>query len=223
MHLVMFDIDGTLVDSMGFDTELYATAVEAELGGTVDRDWGRYEHVSDSGILEQLVREAGRSAEHSTLAARVQQRFVRAVRDSLQREPLRLREIAGAKRLVERLSALPRVKVAVATGGWEETARLKLAHIGIDTTGLAFASSSDAPARADIMRLAAQRAMGGAAFGRATYFGDGAWDKRASEQLGYDFVAIGGAVAHHRAYTDFRNTDEIVAGLLAASALGSSA
>jgi phosphoglycolate phosphatase-like HAD superfamily hydrolase len=214
MRLVMFDIDGTLVDSMGFDTELFATAVEAELGGTVDRDWGRYEHVSDSGIVAELVRTTGRDVERAEIASRVQRRFVRSVRDSLQREPLRLREIAGAKLLVERLLELPEVRVAVATGGWEEPARLKLAHIGIDSTRIAFASSSDAQARADIMRLAALRALGGAVAARATYFGDGAWDKRACEQLGFEFIAIGGGVSHRVAYADFRNTEEIVAHLL---------
>ena len=31
MHLVMFDIDGTLVDSAGFDSELYEEAVRSVL------------------------------------------------------------------------------------------------------------------------------------------------------------------------------------------------
>jgi hypothetical protein len=35
--------------------------------------------------------------------------------------------------------------------------------------------------------------MQGTAFSRATYFGDGPWDRRASEQLGYDFIAVGKA------------------------------
>ena len=63
------------------------------------------------------------------------------------------------------------------------------------------------------MQLAARRAMQGTAFGRATYFGDGAWDRRASEQLGYDFIAVGKAVAHTHAYDDLRDTDAILARL----------
>ncbi|HUQ52866.1 MAG TPA: DUF3500 domain-containing protein, partial [Gammaproteobacteria bacterium] len=126
MHLVMFDIDGTLVDSTGFDSELYATAVDAELGRAVDRDWGSYEHVSDSGILEQLLRDTRSGKERAAIAARVQRRFVELVRDYLARQPGFVREIAGAKRLVERLAALPNVRVAVATGGWEPTARRAL-------------------------------------------------------------------------------------------------
>jgi hypothetical protein len=105
------------------------------------------------------------------------------------------------------------VRVAVATGGWEETARLKLAHVGIDATRLALASGSDASARTEIMRIAEGRAMRGEKFGRATYFGDGPWDQRATAAIGYDFVAIGHAVSHSVTYADLRDTDAIVARL----------
>jgi phosphoglycolate phosphatase-like HAD superfamily hydrolase len=159
------------------------------------------------------LREARRDAERDDLTARVQRRFVGLVRDYLTLNPATVREVAGAKVLVARLLALPNVRVAVATGGWEETAGLKLAHVGIDTHGLALASSSDAKARTEIMLIAAQRAMRGAPFARATYFGDGPWDQRASAQLGYDFVAVGGAVSHGVAYADLRETESILARL----------
>jgi phosphoglycolate phosphatase-like HAD superfamily hydrolase len=217
LQLVMFDIDGTLVDSAGFDGELYARAVETELGIVVDRNWDVYEHVSDSGILAQLLRG---SADRDELAERVRRRFVALVRAYSEANPAAIREIAGAKRLLERLCAAAGVRVAVATGGWEETARLKLAHVGIDASKIAFASSSDAPARADIMQLAAQRAMQGAKVSRATYFGDGPWDRRASEQLGYDFIAVGSTVPHHTAFADLHDTDAIIAHLLVPPATG---
>ena len=183
MHLVMFDIDGTLVDSAGFDSELYVEAVRSVLVVEIDSDWNAYEHVSDSGILEQVLRDRQLGGEAAELAARVQQHFVGLVRDYLRRSPHAVREIAGAKRLVERLLELPNVRVGIATGGWEPTARLKLGHVGIDLRRVGFASSSDARARTEIMQLAAQRALQGGAFERATYFGDGAWDLRASAAL----------------------------------------
>ena len=213
MHLVMFDIDGTLVDSAGFDTALYVEAVRSILNVEIDSDWNSYEHVSDSGILAQVLRDARLDGEPPDLAARVQERFVRLVRDYLQRSPGAIREIAGAKRLVERLLELPDVRVGVATGGWEPTALLKLAHVGIDVGNVGFASSTDALARTDIMRLAAERAMQGGAYERATYFGDGDWDRRASAALGYDFVAVGKGVQHPVSYTDLREIDAILAQL----------
>jgi phosphoglycolate phosphatase-like HAD superfamily hydrolase len=212
MHLVMFDIDGTLVDSAGFESSLYVAAVRDVLKIEIDSDWGRYEHVSDSGILQEVLRRIGRG-DVAGCVARVQQRFVGLIRDHLRRSPDTVREIAGAKCLVERLLELPNVRVGVATGGWEPTAKLKLAHVGIDVGRLGFASSSDAIARTDIMQLAAQRAMQGSAYARVTYFGDGAWDLRASAALGYDFIAVGSAVAHPVAYADLREADAILAGL----------
>jgi len=213
MQLIMFDIDGTLVDSAGFDAELYVEAVRSVLNVDIDSDWNAYEHVSDSGILGEVLRRVRPESEHAHLAARVQERFVALVADYLRRAPAAVHEIAGAKRLVERLLRLPNVRVGIATGGWEPTAKLKLAHVGIGIEQLGFASSSDASARTDIMRLAAQRALHGATFARATYFGDGAWDRRASEELGYDFVAVGGGVAHPVAYADLRDTDAILSRL----------
>ncbi|HEY9183237.1 MAG TPA: HAD family hydrolase [Gammaproteobacteria bacterium] len=203
MHLVMFDIDGTL----------YADAVREVTGVVLDQRWGRYEHVSDSGILEQVLRDSWFDRDRDALAARVQELFVGRVREHLERAAETVREIAGAKRLIERLRALPNVRIAIATGGWEPTALLKLAHVGIDVGALGFASSSDARARTDIMRLAAERALRGAALTRGTYFGDGPWDRAASAEFGYDFVAVGRGVSNAVAYDDFGDTAEILAQL----------
>jgi phosphoglycolate phosphatase-like HAD superfamily hydrolase len=206
----MFDIDGTLVDSAGFETRLYVEAVRSILNVEIDSDWNRYEHVSDSGILSEVLNRSEFDGDFSDCVARVQRQFVGLIRDHLRRSPETVREIAGAKRLVDRLLELPHVRVGIATGGWEPTAKLKLAHVGIDVGRVGFASSSDALARTDIMELAAQRALRGSAYTRATYFGDGAWDRRASATLGYDFVAVGSAVPHPVTYADLRETDDIL-------------
>jgi phosphoglycolate phosphatase-like HAD superfamily hydrolase len=206
----MFDIDGTLVDSAGFESKLYVAAVRDVLKVEIDSDWNNYEHVSDTGILAEVLGRLRRDAELQTITAHVQECFVGRVSDYLRRAPSAVREIAGAKRLVERLLEVPDVRVGVATGGWKPTAFMKLAHVGIDVGRLGFASSSDARARTEIMRLAAERAMQGKTFVRATYFGDGAWDQRASAELGYDFIAVGNAVSHPVAYADLSDTDAIL-------------
>ncbi len=52
MHLIVFDVDGTLVESDEFDGVLYAKAVRDVLDIDVDEDWSSYRHVTDSGILD---------------------------------------------------------------------------------------------------------------------------------------------------------------------------
>jgi phosphoglycolate phosphatase-like HAD superfamily hydrolase len=212
----MFDIDGTLVDSAGFDADLYADAVRTVLGIEVDRTWSAYRNVTDSGILEELLEQ--RSADGAidggaleSLRLAVRKRFVDAVREYLRVNARVVREIAGARALLEGLRATPGVCVAVATGGWAETAQLKLRAIGVETEGLGFASASDAVARTKIMQLAEQRALRGAPAISRTYFGDGAWDKRASAELGYRFVAIGRGVAHEPCFDDFSDADAVLA------------
>lgn len=55
VHLVMFDIDGTLLGSHGFDGDLFARAVRREFGVQVDETWQSYQHCTDSGVLEGVL------------------------------------------------------------------------------------------------------------------------------------------------------------------------
>ena len=211
VHLVMFDIDGTLVDSDEFDGALYAQAVQSVLGADVDTTWSSYENVTDSGILEEILARKNHAADDlRETRALVKRRFLDLTDRYLSRDPGVIREIPGAKALVETLLAMPRVRVAVATGGWPETAMLKLRRIGLDPEPFAVATSADSVERTEIMRIAERRALGPAPASRRTYFGDGPWDKKASLELGYDFVAVGRRVAHDLAFENLGDLGAIL-------------
>lgn len=212
-HLVMFDVDGTLVDSAGFDGALYAQAVREVLNIDVDETWMSYRNVTDSGVLEELLaqRDFGRAVDD--LRARAKRRFIELTEDYVVRHPSAVCEIPGAKLVLETLWAIPSVRVAVATGGWKETASLKLKCIGLAVERLSLATASDNVERTKIMEIAEQRAMHGLAPSRRTYFGDGAWDKRASAQLGYEFIAIGRNVEHDVLFHDFSNREAVLSRL----------
>lgn len=212
MHLVMFDIDGTLVNSAGFDGDLFARAVRDELGLQVDETWESYRHVTDSGILEQVLAEGVAELDELEAHARVKQRFIALVEDYISNKS-GLEAIPGAPELVHRLRSTPNVVVAFATGGWRESAELKLAAVGIRYEGLPFATSSEAVSRVEIMQLAEQQAAIDGEFSRRTYFGDTPWDWRASSELGYEFVAVGDRVAHALRFSDLRDHEGILAAL----------
>jgi beta-phosphoglucomutase-like phosphatase (HAD superfamily) len=208
-HLVVFDIDGTLVDSMGFDGEIYARTLEDVLGTAIDTDWSGYRHVTDGGILEEvLVRHAIADAD-GRLRREVERRFVAAIAARLAADPAGCREIRGARALFDGLRADPRCRVAIATGGWQATARRKLAAAGFELGDTPLATASDALERTQIMRIAAMRACAGEVPSRRTYFGDGSWDREACRRLGWDFVAIGGRVQHEPAFACFADADAI--------------
>ncbi len=207
----MFDIDGTLVDSVGFDSRCYAETLRSVLNVEIDDTWRPYTHITDSGILEELLASREFDRPIDELRATAKQKFVAAIEARFASDPAAVREIAGAKALFDHLARLPGVQVAIATGGWAETARLKLAAVGIDPDAVPLATSSDRMERVRIMQLAEERALCGAAPKSRTYFGDGPWDKRASAELGYRFIAIGRAVEHDFRFDNFRNRDAVLA------------
>ena len=209
----MFDIDGTLVDSMRVDSHLYVRAVRETLGGDVyiDETWRPYVHVTDGGILDEILVQHRFEEPLDELRSAVRRRFIELVRGHLDTGTSVLREIRGATALLQELRARPNVRLAIATGGWAETALMKLAAIGVSLDGIGFASSSDAHQRTKIMELAAERALRGVVPTTRTYLGDGAWDQRASAELGFRFIAIGRALEHEPRFDDYTNRDAVLA------------
>ena len=102
---VIFDIDGTLVDSTEFEGRLYVAAVLEVLGRvSIRSNWSDYEHVSDSGILRQICHENGLSA--SRCERRVRARFGELVSEHL-RQQGSCQPLPGALRLFDELRNTP--------------------------------------------------------------------------------------------------------------------
>ena len=87
---------------------------------------------------------------------------------------------------------------AIATGGWRESAQLKLDAAGLNRFGIPLATSDDAPDRKDIMRIVLGHP--GTGFDSITCYGDGALARIASQQLGWNFVAVGPALGGLESY-----------------------
>jgi len=94
--------------------------------------------------------------------------------------------------MLARLNRSSGYRVAIATGCWGDSARVKMASAGMDYDAYPSASADDAPERAAIIQLAVERAArryGG--FDDSVYIGDGVWDARACLALGVPFIGIG--------------------------------
>ncbi len=109
-------------------------------------------------------------------------------------------EVPGASRFLRRLQTSPAASAAIATGGWGITARMKLESAGLEVKGLPLVSSDDATSRTDIMRIALDSLDG--PFASVTYVGDGAWDQRASAELGWQFQPVGPALGGVDSFED---------------------
>lgn len=200
---LIFDLDGTLVDSSGFEDECFIGALRDILGDVdIETDWSHYEHVTDAGILTQIVEELT-DVDSDVTMREVRERFGERVKDYFNAGGL-CPAIRGVN------ESLPRLvengyRLGIATGGWRHTAELKLDRAGIDTTGLVLSTCDDAMDRVGIMANCLDRLGGGE--GKVVYFGDGPWDARATERLGWRFIGVGRRLAGkcYDSIIDFRD------------------
>jgi len=199
----MFDIDGTLIESCDFDADCFLKAVKSVTDFELNTDWSLYKNITDSGILDEFITMNGLHEKRSLLHLQVKEKFTQLISAHLKNQPVC--EIDGAIDFLNQLQLRNDVEVAIATGGWEETAIAKLKSAGFNMSGLAFASSSDHFQRTKVMKVAESRCKN-QTFVSKTYFGDGTWDKKASEELSYNFVLVGNNLQHSKQVENFKDS-----------------
>ncbi|KDM91495.1 HAD family hydrolase [Photobacterium galatheae] len=200
MYHVMFDVDGTLIQSCAFDEQCFLKAVKSVTGLDLHRGWERYPHATDRGILRTFIENQAPEEELISLEKRVKAAFIQSVQYHLNDHPAQ--EVRGAKAFFHHLQADDRFLVSVATGGWGETALLKLQSAGFQTDNLHLASSNDHYARTQIMLKAREKA-GDREVLPLTYFGDAVWDLKACQELGVNLVIVGQKVVHDQMVNDY--------------------
>lgn len=208
MHHVMFDVDDTLVMSGEFDGNCYLDAVYEVLGHSLDTDWKKYTYVSDAGILDQHIYESGLDDRKEIILADVKEAFIEKIAKHLKDNPMQ--QVSGASNFLFELRQIEDLTLSIATGGWHETAMMKLEAADIDVRDIPIASSNNHYARTEIMKIAKAKAVGHNDV-PCTYFGDGEWDKVACRELGFNFVLIGGRTYHHQNIKDFSNARQAMA------------
>lgn len=187
--LVIFDIDGTLLQTAGIHHDLI-TAILAKDGlDVLFQPWCSYLHYTDRGVLDELIRHTlGRPIQAGDLE-RYDEAFKSALVAHIAGSPIA--EIAGAKRLIDDLSSMAGVRMCFATGSMRKMAVVKLGLLGIDGNAVALATGSDYLSREEIVQAAIDQACGDLhdAFD-VVILGDGAWDERTAANLAIPFVAV---------------------------------
>ncbi len=195
--LAIFDIDGTLIKmaKMGqqADDAAFARALKVELAVDISTDWSVYKHATDSGIIrEVLEKRLSRPARKHEMED-IKRRFSDLMRESCKQGRLNCEPVSGGDSIFEDLLEGGRWGVAIATGNWAFSARLKLESAGIPYIGVPIASADDAEARTEIVRTAIERAKAhydADEFASIVYVGDRPWDVEAAREAGIGFVGI---------------------------------
>jgi HAD superfamily hydrolase (TIGR01509 family) len=175
---LLFDLDGTLVDSVYQHVLAWREALEAE--GIDLSVWRIHRRIGMSGglFLKALDRELGRSLGEG-VAERLRQKhaasYLKLWHD--------IRPLPGARELLAALSSM-RVPWAIATSGAEETAKGPLSLLGIPegTTIVTRDQVAYAKPNPDLFLVAAERLK--VPPGDCFVVGDSIWDLLAAQRAG---------------------------------------
>ena len=189
VRLVLFDIDGTLTATSRIDNTCYARAFRRTFGREIPTtDWHCYSHVTDVGILHELLDKERGEPLGSQEIERFEDNYRRELEGAFIRKPAEFRSVPGARDALRKMSESSTDRVALATGGMRQTALFKLGRAGIDGSRMPGAFANDGISRAEIARTAIQRAE--VESEDVVYVGDGVWDVKTAAELGMRFVGV---------------------------------
>jgi phosphoglycolate phosphatase len=196
--LVLFDIDGTLVDAAGAGRRGLEASFRKVFGLediTEPASRVRFGGQSDPTIIAAIAREAGLPpAEIATRYVDLQRAYLDALRHELALPDPRRRVMPGVRPLLDALAARPDVFLGLITGNIEEGARAKLDAFGLNGYFVDGGFSSDHPERAEIARIAHERLSRRAGFrfpaDRVMVVGDTELDVNCARANGFRAIAV---------------------------------
>ncbi|MFW6039597.1 MAG: HAD family hydrolase [Gemmatimonadota bacterium] len=192
---LLFDVDGTLADTLGAGRAALASAMTEVYGETGPVEIYDFHGRTDPEIVRGLLRAAGRSdADVDRGLGALWPRYLERLSAELAARNGRAVALAGVVSLLDRLAADDRFACGLVTGNLERGARLKLAAVGCAGRFDFGAYGSDAEERDALPAVALARAERryGRAFDprRSVVIGDTPADIRCARAAGTRVLAV---------------------------------
>ena len=194
--LVLFDIDGTLLDLHGAGRRAFALALEEAFGWADEIEYIQFAGATDLDVLDQVFRR------HQGKLTPADAEHFFAIMPHKLRETSADAEVTiypGAIELVAQLSDDPDITIGLVTGNIESCARIKLEKAGLHGHFQLGAFGHEHGDRREIAQLALSRAEAGLSpekkFGRKFLIGDTPSDITAAHHIGATSIAV--ATGHY--------------------------
>ena len=157
MRLILFDIDGTLLECGPQAREILSATLQEVYGATGSIDWFDFAGRTDPGIVLDVLKDAG-IGEQDILDRIPEVREKYAARLEERLDAGRMRLLPGVPEHLEALAQRDDVVLGLVTGNWEPGARTKLSRFDLNRFFDFGAFGCDGVNRSDLPPLALERA-----------------------------------------------------------------
>ena len=190
--LIIFDIDGTMVYSESRDSLCFGQAYRETFGKPFPTlDWTHFSSVTDTSIFGEAYRSQFQKEVAPELFDQFFERYLELLRLKRQEDTDHSLPIPGILELIKFIEADKHTEYAIATGGWESAAKLKLRHIGLEIDHIPLVGADGRETREEILTLAESRAIKNwGTFDRIVYVGDAIWDVQTTRNLKMNFIGV---------------------------------
>ncbi|MBW1294103.1 HAD family hydrolase [Aquimarina litoralis] len=186
--LYIFDIDGTLTDSVPMYLMSVTKAMQALNIIDIDTDYNNYKHHTDSYALRYNYERNFDKSVPVDLLDEFEHHLIVAMNEF---DPVK--EIKGAKNLINHFKD-HQIPFCFATGALPKPAFLKLDQCDIWYDERLLATSKTHESREGFVMDAIERAKSfydTSGFAKIVSLGDGLWDLKTAQNLSLDFIGIG--------------------------------